>query len=61
MNVYRIPAAQLTPYAGDMLVGTELKASFWYIRPRGPGFLTRRIPTDLPAGAYNLEAGNYVP
>jgi hypothetical protein len=61
MNVYRIPAAQLAPYAGDILVGTELKASFWYIRPRGKGFLTRRIATDLPAGAYNLEAGNYVP
>ena len=60
-NVYFVPAAELAPYAGDVVVGTEIQAGLWVIRPRGAGFVTRRLRTDLPAGKYNLEAADYVP
>jgi hypothetical protein len=59
-NVYFASAAELAPYAGAVLVGTEIQASFWVIRPRGGGFVTRRLKTDLPPAMYNLEAGDYV-
>jgi sugar lactone lactonase YvrE len=60
-KVYFVSASQLAAYAGDVVVGTEIKARFWYIRPRGRGFLTRELKTDLPAGTYNLEGAEYVP
>jgi hypothetical protein len=61
MNVFFVAAADLAPYAGNVIVGTELKGQFWIIRPRGNGFQTRRLPTDLTASGLNLEAGTWVP
>jgi hypothetical protein len=59
-NVFFVAASELAPYAGSVIVGTELQASFWVIRPRGAGFVTRRLKTDLPPAAYNLEGADYV-
>jgi hypothetical protein len=59
--VYLVPAAELAQYAGNVLVGTELQARLWLIRPRGQGFVTRELKTDLPPGNYNLEGAAYVP
>jgi len=59
-NVYFASAAQLTRYAGDVLVGTELGARFFSIRPRGQGYETRELKTDLPPAKYNLEGGDYL-
>ncbi len=59
-NVYVASAARLARYTGDVLVGTELGARFFSIRPRGQGFQTRELKTDLPPAKYNLEGGDYV-
>jgi hypothetical protein len=60
-NVYSISADQLGRYAGDVLVGCELSARLWVIRPRGAGFTTRQLRTDMPPGGYNLEGATVVP
>jgi hypothetical protein len=60
-NVYFLPAAQLAPYAGKVLVASELKAHFWVLEPEGKGFKTTRLPTNLRGGKYNLEGGRFLP
>ena len=59
-NAYFAPASDLQPYAGDVIVGSELKGLFWAISPSGGGYATRRIPTTLRGGKYNLEGMAYV-
>lgn len=59
-NAYFAPASDLQPYAGDVIVGTELKGLFWAIRPSGGGYAARRIPTTLRGANYNLEGMAYV-
>jgi hypothetical protein len=59
-NVFFAPAASLARFAGDLIVGTEIKASFWAVAPDGQGFRTRRIPLTLPGGNFNLEGATYV-
>jgi hypothetical protein len=61
-DVYRVPESALRAYAGDLIVGTELKAQFWVVAPKGNGFTTTRIPLKLPGGPkFNLEASAFVP
>jgi hypothetical protein len=59
-NVFFAPAASLGRYAGDLIVGTELKATFWAVAPRGRGFQARRIPMTPPGANFNLEGATYV-
>jgi hypothetical protein len=59
-NVFFAPAASLARYAGGLIVGSELKAIFWSVAPRGPGFRTQRIPMTPPGGNFNLEGAAYV-
>jgi hypothetical protein len=59
-EVFFAAASQFVRYSGDLVVGTELKGQLWLVRPHGTGFLTRRLPTDLPAANYNLEGGTYI-
>jgi hypothetical protein len=59
-NAYVAPAADVRRYAGNVIVGSELKGLFWVVRPRGSGYETARIPTTLHAGHYNLEGMAYV-
>jgi hypothetical protein len=58
-NAYFAPATDVQAYAGEVIVGSELKGLFWAIRPSGRGYATVRIPTTL-RGAYNLEGMAYV-
>ena len=61
-DVYRVPESALRAYAGDLIVGTELKAQFWVVVPHGNGFRTTRIPLKLPGGPkFNLEGSAFVP
>ena len=60
-NVFFAPAAQLAGYAGNLIVGTEIKGQLWVVRPRGQGFQTRLLPTTLPVVQYNFEGAFYVP
>jgi hypothetical protein len=53
-------ATQLASYIGDAIVGSEIKGLFWVVRPRGRGYQTLQLPTNLPAGTYNLEGATYV-
>ncbi len=59
-NIYFAPAAELRPFAGSVLVGSELRGLFWVIRPNGAGFIAAKFPTNLTAKHYNLEGAAYV-
>jgi len=58
--VYFASAAQLKPYAGSVLVGSELKGLFWAVQPRGGGFVAHKLSTNLNGKQYNLEAATYL-
>jgi hypothetical protein len=60
-TVYFARAAQLAPYRGAVIVGSELNARFWILRPRGRRFQLVELATDLPHANYNLEGAAYVP
>ncbi|MDB5058498.1 MAG: hypothetical protein JWO59_1970 [Chloroflexi bacterium] len=59
-NVFFAPAAELNPYSGDVLVGSELRGLFWAIRSSGSGFTAIKIPTSLTGGKYNFEGAVYI-
>jgi hypothetical protein len=59
-NAYVAPATDLRAYAGNVIVGSELKGLFWVIRPRGRGYEMVRVPTTLRGAKYNLEGMAYV-
>ena len=59
-NVFFASAASLARYSGNLIVGTELKATFWAVAPRGGAFRARRIPMTPPGGNFNLEGAAYV-
>jgi hypothetical protein len=60
--VYFTPAAALKPYVGAVIVGTELTAQFWLVRPKtGGGFQVLTLVSDLPTRVWNLEGSTYVP
>jgi hypothetical protein len=61
MDVYFASAAQLVPYAGQVLVGTELQGNFWLISATATGFDTQQLAVQLPTGDLNLEGAAYVP
>ena len=62
-NVYFASAAPLRRYANDVVVGTELHAWFWVIRPnRGHnGFRALRLETNLPSKKWGIESAAYIP
>jgi hypothetical protein len=59
-NVFFAPASQLSAYAGDAVVGSELEGLWWVIRPRANGFQLIPLQTNLEAKQYNLEGAKYV-
>jgi hypothetical protein len=61
-DVFFVPAAQLAPYVGDVIVGSEVKGLFWVVRlrPHGRGLQTLLLPTSLPPATYDLEGATYV-
>ena len=59
-NAYLAPATDLSAYAGNVIVGSELDGLFWEIRPHGGGYAAVRIPTTLRGAHYNLEGMTYV-
>ncbi len=63
MAVYFVGAAVLAPYAGRVLVGSELGSDFWLIGPNaaGTGFVTQQLAVSLPDPSPNLEGADYVP
>jgi len=60
-DVFFVPAAYLSPYVGDLIVGSELEGLWWIVRPRGAGIQTLLVPTTLPPQVYNFEAATYFP
>jgi hypothetical protein len=59
-HVFFAPASQLRPYAGDLIVGSEIKGTFWAVQPNGAGFRVVRLRTALPGATFNLEGAVYV-
>lgn len=54
--LYTASVAPLRSYGGDVLVGTERKARFWIIVPRGNGFVELPVRTNFGLGSHSLEA-----
>ena len=61
MSVFFASAAQLAPFAGQVLVGSELQGSFWLIEATASGFQVQQLATTFPGGNLNLEGDAYVP
>ncbi len=59
-NVFVAPAAALTPFTRDIVVGSELHGIFWVVRPQGRNVTATRLPTTLAGHSYNLEGALYV-
>jgi hypothetical protein len=61
-DVFYAPAGLLAPYGASIVVGSEIKALFWSVRPKGTGFALQRIPWRMPATGMklNLEGAVYV-
>ena len=62
-NVYFAPAAPLRRYVNDVLVGTELHAWFWVVRPNRSrkGYEALRLKTNLPSKTWGIESAAYIP
>jgi hypothetical protein len=61
MSVFFASASQLAPFAGQVLVGSELQGSFWLIEATASGFQVQQLATTFPGGNLNLEGAAYVP
>ncbi len=59
-DVYFAPAAELMPFAGDVVVGSELGGLFWVVQPNGSGFTATKLATNLNGKHYNLEGAIYI-
>jgi hypothetical protein len=59
-HIFFAPASQFRAYVGDLIVGSEIKGTFWAVHPHGRGFRLVPIPATLPAGPYNLEGAAYI-
>ena len=59
--LYFAPASELSPYAGDLLVGTENTAHFWILEPRGNRIVRVAVRDNLRGGKYSLEGSTFVP
>lgn len=59
-NVFFASANQFRPYAGALLVGSELNGRFWIVRPHGRSFRTVELQSNL-GGKDDLEGGAFIP
>ena len=59
-DVYVAPASELKPFAGEVVVGSELRGLFWVLQPRGSGVVATKLTTTLTGKAYNLEGATYI-
>jgi hypothetical protein len=57
---YMAPAAQLAPFAGNVLVASEIHGWFWILEPKGAAFTAIRMRDNLPNATYSLEQAVFV-
>ena len=60
-NVYFAPAAQLAPFAGNVLVGGEARAHFWIVEPHGLGFVKVAVRNNFRDLRFSFEGAIFVP
>jgi hypothetical protein len=53
-------AQQLAGDAGAAIVGTEVRGTFWLLRPKGSRFAVTQLQTNLTASSYDLEGATFV-
>jgi hypothetical protein len=53
-------AAQFSEHAGAAIVGTEVKGQMWLVKPRGSGYESIQVETNLSDPGYNLEGAKFV-
>ena len=59
-NVYFAPASAVRRFAGQVIVGSELKGLFWRLVPRERGYRLVPLSSSLRGAHYNLEGLAYV-
>ena len=57
---YLATAADLARYAGDVIVGSEVRPDFWILEPTDDGFAKVPLRNNLPAATYGLEQAIFV-
>jgi hypothetical protein len=56
-----VPAAQLGPFAGDVMVAAELRGWIYVVEPMTGGYRTLRLKTSLTGSQYNFEGATVIP
>ena len=59
-DVYYVSASQLTQFAGDLFVATEMDAHFWILEPRGDGVRAVAVGSTLGESRHSLEGAIYI-
>jgi hypothetical protein len=59
-DVYAAPAAQLAPFAGEVVVGAENSLRFWIVRPRSVGFAAVPLSVSPLSGRISLEGALFI-
>jgi hypothetical protein len=59
-DVFFVPSAELAPFTGDVVIGSELRGLFWVVQPHGSGFAAIALQTNLDGKHYNFEGATYV-
>jgi hypothetical protein len=59
-RVFFVAASTLEPYAGKVIVGSELQGRFWVVLPSRQRFVVQGLSTSLTKTHYNLEGATYI-
>jgi hypothetical protein len=59
-DVYYVSASQLTGFAGDLFVATELDAHFWILEPQADGVRAVPVGNTLRKSRHSLEGAIYI-
>jgi hypothetical protein len=59
-DVYYLSASQLTQFAGDLFVATEMDGHFWIFEPRGNRVRAVAVGSTLRKSRHSLEGAIYI-
>jgi hypothetical protein len=58
--LYFAPASELRSFRGDIVVGSENKAQFWIVEPKGDGYLALPVGRILGGHTFSLAGSRFV-
>jgi hypothetical protein len=59
-DIYYVSASQLTPFAGDLFVATEMDARFWIFEPEGKRLRAIAVDNTTQHHGHSLEGAIYI-